>query len=265
MITTETDEFDADIGVEANFVGRADDIQKLNENFNRHRIFGIFGLRSVGKSRLVREYIKKHVKQERQVIIVDCREIVDIASLYTSLCVNLQVEPNPNDVAAGEWVKTIVNVVHCNENNSFLFLFDNTEDYQDNNVLMRDSFLTLCTTLVRRCFNVKIFITSTTRVQFSQLHRVYYSHELLPLKRSDALELLQSELEGCGVKLGEYSRAIIQLSQGLPLLILMIASELREDGGMLTPKDMVELLSSCRLKSLSREFYPEEDRVGAYH
>ncbi|KAH3854913.1 hypothetical protein DPMN_097474 [Dreissena polymorpha] len=41
----------------------------------------------------------------------------------------------------------------------------------------------------------------------------------------------------------------------------MIASELRENRGMLSPKDMTQLLTECRFPILSREFYPEEDRV----
>ncbi|KAH3777917.1 hypothetical protein DPMN_179366 [Dreissena polymorpha] len=54
---------------------------------------------------------------------------------------------------------------------------------------------------------------------------------------------------------------MVKITEGLPLLILMIASELREQRGMLTPKYMAQLLADCRLPILSREFYPEEDRV----
>ncbi|XP_060594575.1 uncharacterized protein LOC132748922 [Ruditapes philippinarum] len=45
------------------------------------------------------------------------------------------------------------------------------------------------------------------------------------------------------------------------LLILMVGSELTEDSGMTTPNDIVKFLLTCRLKALSRKFYPEEDRV----
>ena len=43
-----------------------------------------------------------------------------------------------------------------------------------------------------------------------------------------------------------------------------IATELTADEGMLTPRDMVQLLLTQRLKSLSLEYYPREDRLGLY-
>ena len=51
---------------------------------------------------------------------------------------------------------------------------------------------------------------------------------------------------------------------GLPLVILMVGSELTADDGLIEPRDMVEFLTECRLQALSREYYPAEDRVGRY-
>ena len=50
--------------------------------------------------------------------------------------------------------------------------------------------------------------------------------------------------------------------EGLPLIILMVGSELTAEDGEIEPKEMVEFLTECRLHALSRENYPEEDRVG---
>lgn len=263
MLTSEDVDFDLDIGLEANFVGRTEDLKTILTNWPSHKIFGIFGLRSVGKSRLVQEFIKRHVNNHGHIVVsVDCRLLQDVFSLYSNLCLRFQMKPSVNDIEEDRWVNLIVEAVRGSENSKFIFVFDNTEDYQDNHPRMRDSFLSLCTSLVRRCQNVRIFITSSTRVQFAQLNRVFCNVEVLPLNDKESLELLQGELQDSDVKLGECSGPIIRLSEGLPLLILMIASELKEDGGMLTPLDMVELLASCRLKTLSREFYPEDDRVG---
>ena len=54
----------------------------------------------------------------------------------------------------------------------------------------------------------------------------------------------------------------IRYFKGLPLVILMVGSELTADDGEIEPKEMVEFLTECRLHALSRENYPEEDRVG---
>ena len=45
-------------------------------------------------------------------------------------------------------------------------------------------------------------------------------------------------------------------------MILMVGSELTAEDGEIEPKEMVEFLTECRLHALSRENYPEEDRVG---
>lgn len=260
------DEMDEEFGAQPPFVGRSEDLDKLWSHWgNRYRIFGIFGLRSIGKSRLVQEFIKR-LKDEYNVqyvyVTIDCRWITDIQSLYTSLCVNLCLKPNIKDLESDLWFRRLVDAIQENINNNYLLVFDNTEDFQDNASPVRDSFLSLCVNICQRCKNARVFITSTTKVQFAQLHRVYYSHEVLPLKDADALQLLLSELKGSDIELGQYVQPIIRLTEGLPLLILMVASELKEDEGMITPEDMVELLGKSRLKTLSREFYPEEDRVG---
>ena len=52
--------------------------------------------------------------------------------------------------------------------------------------------------------------------------------------------------------------------EGLPLVILMVGSELTAEIGEIKPIEMVEFLTECRLHALSRENYPEEDRVGKF-
>ena len=65
------------------------------------------------------------------------------------------------------------------------------------------------------------------------------------------------------VALGKFESSIIKLSEGLPLLLLMIGAELEEDDGI-TPEDMAEMLASFRLRALSWKYYPEEERIGEY-
>jgi AAA+ ATPase superfamily predicted ATPase len=53
--------FDDEIDIEAEFVGRENDLNVLKTAWQKHKIFGIFGLRSVGKSRLDRVFKKYKV------------------------------------------------------------------------------------------------------------------------------------------------------------------------------------------------------------
>jgi hypothetical protein len=255
-----TEDKDFDINIEFDFVGRDNDLEQIKQAWSKNKIFGFFGLRSVGKSRLAREAIKRY-KRNAELIEVDVKLIHDTESLYSNLCAALKLEPENYAYATDRWIHHLVGSLLKTNSKHFVFFFDNTEDYQEfKGVNVRDSFLSLCTSLMKRCNNVKIVVTSTTRIQLSQLKRAYFSYEVLPLNTHETRRLLKSVAEG--VDFGEYEEAIVTLSEGLPLLVVMIGSELTEDSGMITPKDMVEFLLERRLKALSREYYPEEDRVG---
>jgi hypothetical protein len=246
---------------EMDFVGRENDLEKLHKESEVCRIIGIFGIRSVGKSRLVKEYLKRFKPDGVKVIHIDIKLMPDVVSLYLNICAALELVFDQKSAGSDQWIYDIVLFLNSAPGHEFLFFFDNTEDYQDTeNLNICSSFLKLCTTMVEKCKNVRIFITSTTQVQFSKLERVYYSHELPSLNEIEARQLLKNVTSE--IDLGDYESALITLSEGLPLLILMIGSELTEDAGMITPNNMVNLLLTGRLKALSREFYPEEDRVG---
>ncbi|XP_045195284.2 uncharacterized protein LOC123550882 [Mercenaria mercenaria] len=239
---------------EWDFVGRKLDFRNFDQAWSKHKLFGIFGIRSVGKSRCVREYIKS---KQCHVTHVELQYIDCIESLHSNICALLGLEPNPNSTETDQWIKEIISAVaHASKNEGFVVFFDNAENVIESP--FKDKFLLLLTKLVKGCRKIKIFVTSTTRIQFSQFR--FFTHEVHPLVPSEAKELLQTVAPD--VDLGEYGDVIVKLSEGLPLMLLMIGAELKEDDGLLSPADMVELLCKCRLETLSNEFYPEEDRVG---
>ncbi|XP_053396231.1 uncharacterized protein LOC123550891 isoform X2 [Mercenaria mercenaria] len=252
------DDFDVDI--EADFIGREADLKKLYIAWGEHRAFGIFGLRSVGKSRLMKEFLTRYKSREDVIVNVDVKPLSNISSLYSHICIKLGIETEATAHESDRWIHHIVKDLVKRSDESFILVFDNTEDYIEfKGTATRDSFLSLCAHVIKRCSNVKIILTSTTRVQFAQLGNAYFSCKVLPLKRSETRRLLRSVT--LGTDLGDYEDSIVTLSEGLPLLTLMIGSELTENDGMLTPEDTVECLLTSRLKTLSREFYPKEDRV----
>ena len=247
--------------IESDFVGRENDLEKLRKYWEVSNIFGIFGIRSVGKSSLVKEFLKRNISADAKLIHIDVRMQPDIVSLYANICAAIGLHFDQHSTNLDRWIYDIVSFLKSSLDNLFVFFFDNTEDYQDaDNPSAGPSFLRLCTSMIESCKHVKVLITSTTQIQFTRLNRDYCRHELLPLNETETKKLLKNVT--LGIDLGNYENALVTLSEGLPLLILMIGSELTEDAGMITPKDMVDLLLQCRLKTLSREFYPEEDRVG---
>ncbi|KAL4232475.1 hypothetical protein ACF0H5_007167 [Mactra antiquata] len=241
---------------EWDFVGRRAELLRLEKAYATHRLFGIFGMRSVGKSRYVKEFLRS---REIKTIYVELRLINSLNMLYSNICAQIGEEPITSVVETTNWLSHLLaSLIYVSREETIVLNFDNAEDAIEGS--FGDDLMLILSYVMKNCKNVKIFISSTTRVQFSQLHKIFYSIELPPFSKQESLELLQIVADE--VDLGEYSDAIVNLSEGLPLVLLMIGSTLKEDDGLFTPEDMVELLVNSRLETLSNEFYPKEDRVG---
>lgn len=260
-----------EFGIETPFVGRTAYLNKLNNAWHK-QIIGLYGLRAIGKSRTIKEFFKGKTKRKHddenlktfsgmKEIIVDMRNMRDSVSLHINLCVTLEIEPVDNadeNKYKKEWKRQIKETILSKAEVLHLILFDNAEDVMDGP--LKDEFLELVSTYLITLKNVKQFITSTTKAMFARIQSAYFTDELKPMPPYEASELLDKVTPG--VNLGEYKEAIVRLCEGLPLVILMVGSELTAEDGEIEPKEMVEFLTECRLHALSRENYPEEDRVG---
>ncbi|XP_060551974.1 uncharacterized protein LOC132713404 [Ruditapes philippinarum] len=244
---------DSESSPEYMFIGRDNDFAVLNEKWSSCRIFGIFGLRAVGKSRFVREFIRrKHI----DVLPVHLDTVNDARSLYSVLCASLNTEPEIQTVSSIRWMKHVTDELKKNSNDRQLAVFfDNAEDTIESS--FKDNLLSLIVAVAKQCPRVKIFVTSTTRIQFSQLSKVYCLHELKPMRYTESRIMLHNIAPD--IDLGTCEDVIIDLSEGLPLLILMIGAELKIN--LISPEQMVDLLLLSRLETLSKEHYPVEDRV----
>ncbi|XP_052238061.1 uncharacterized protein LOC127849498 [Dreissena polymorpha] len=243
---------------QARFVGRKHELRDLKEAWNKmQRLFGIFGIRSVGTSRLAKEFLASVSDQYDELVYVNLQETSDLAAMYIYIRAQLAVsmESNSNDVKS--WERMLVCAISTRKL-QYVFFFDNGEYFLDKETETCDHLQNLFIALLK-VDNIKVVLTSTTKFQLASMWRINHVCELPPLKPTESSELLRAEAPG--VDYGEYLDPIVELSEGLPLLILMITSELRGDGGILTPKDMAQLLAEYRLKVLSREFFPVEDRV----
>lgn len=239
-------------------VGRSRDFHLMDEAWAVHSVFGVFGLRSVGKSRFVKEYMQY---KGDPVLCTDIRTISDTQSLYANLVASLKVDTRASETSRPKFRIDIIQALNVSSDGQNLNIaFDNAEDIVES----KDGgdFLKLCTDIVKKCPNVKVVITSTTRTGFSEIGNTFFPYELKPLFKEDAATLLRLAVPG--VNFGENLEKIVEFSEGLPLLILMIGSELSVDGGLIQPEEMVNLLSNARLQTLSGDSYPPEERVGTY-
>ncbi|XP_045214891.2 uncharacterized protein LOC123564985 [Mercenaria mercenaria] len=172
------------------------------------------------------------------------------------MCASLHVEPDYQATASVKWIKHLTEELKKVSNEKQLaVLFDNAEDTIEST--FKDSLLSLIVAVARQCPWVKVLITSTTKIQFSQLRKIYCLHEMKPMRYTESKLMLRSIAPD--VDLGAYGDVIVELSEGLPLLILMIGAEMKIN--LITPEQMVNLLLLSRLETLSKDCYPVEDRV----
>ncbi|XP_052804027.1 uncharacterized protein LOC128234079 isoform X2 [Mya arenaria] len=226
------------------FVGRTKYITELNNAWSNNKVFGIYGLKAVGKS----SYLKRFMEFKRDVAHwLDLAAVQNECSLYISVCSSFDERPDESaiDCNNNAWIVHILEIVH-EIPSEVIIVFDNAEDIIEGN--FNTAFMQLCSALIDQC-EAKIFITSTTKVIFPKHSNIYFTQEMLPLTPVESKSLLL--VAAPDVDLDSYDDAIVELSEGLPLLILMIASELEADGGHITPAEMVELLLECRLQTIS--------------
>ncbi|XP_052817045.1 uncharacterized protein LOC128243355 [Mya arenaria] len=236
------------------FVERNTEISKLDKEWAEHRIFGIYGLRAIGKSCFVAQFLKTRGFAS---IMCECSTIPTQGSLCSLLCSKLGIIPGKIVPESDAWIEHICEALQDQESD-ITVVFDNAEDTIEGPA--GDTFLHLCDAIVEHCTNVQVIITSTTRVLFPRHSQVYFSLELPPLGPKESFELFT--VAAPGVALGSYADALIELCEGLPLLILLTAAELQADGGFIAPADMVQLLLECRLETVSNSlFYPKGDEV----
>ena len=246
------------------FIGREKFLETLDSCWENKTIICVHGLRSVGKTRTLFHYIQW--KQERlkleesthqkcQLLYADLRTINKFDAACNNLCAQLHIELRYSNRSLSYVVTQISDVVRKSPDFTFVIIFDNAEDAIETEE--ERTLLFLCSELIKRCQNIKIILTSTTKASFAEVGKGYVSLELLPLTNSESAHLLRSLTDS--VEYGDQFDPIVTLCEGLPLVILMVASEIVRG---VSPIQMAEFLTDCRIEALSTEPYPADKRVG---
>lgn len=249
------------------FIGRTEYLERWEQNWSSHKIFGIFGMQCVGKSRTVWEFLHQKQKQSKdksavKLIHVDLRKVENLDIIRIRLLAEI-VEHYLDKSEADDaiWLDAVISTINEKSKTTFAIVMDNAEDV----ILspLKDKFLSLCNKLVfgRGVTNVKMFIVSTCEFLIASKKRVFFKEEMKPMDIEEGTLLLKEVVKDAVIGLDEHAEQIVTLSGSLPTVIIMSGSEMTEDGGLLTPPELIELLMKCRLEILSREFYPEEERT----
>ncbi|KAK3097977.1 hypothetical protein FSP39_015015 [Pinctada imbricata] len=243
--------------IQHKFVGRENIVEEIIEKWPYIQLFEIYGIRSVGKSRLANHLLKQLQELKlmtSNAVWVDLKNCVQIKDAFWPILMRLElVDQGYNAKFLAEKVKSKVQ----SSPSSFVIVFDNAEDILDNG--LEDVFVSICAIMLENK-QIKIIVTSTTYLNFEETS-AKYRIDLPFLTEAEALELMKSAAPS--VDFGPYAKDIVSSCTGLPLALLIVASELEQDASkLLTPADMVELLMKCRVKVLSDPMFPSEDQIG---
>ena len=246
--------------LESPFIGRSLYFEDLLERWEELRCVGVYGMRSVGKSRFVKQLlnlVSKHLNEDDYITTwIDVRNLQSLRQIYLILSEkwNIPIMDDENDFRRA----VLARISEVKQN--LWIILDNAEDVIDSD--LNNDFIALCKQITNQNVKVKIIITSTSHLSCNTFYpgMGYYDIELSPMSILESKELLQKSAPS--VDYGIYLDKIAELCEGLPLALLMTGSELEQDDGLLDPCDMVELLNKCRLKVLSQDLYPIQERIG---
>lgn len=242
------------------FVGRQPYIDQLCKIWEDLRCIGVYGMRSIGKSRFVRHLLPTASKQcgDKDYVEtwIDLRSLQFLRQLFFNLAETLDIQNIDGEDDIGQAVLCGLSKT----NRTFIVVFDNAEDVIDSN--LKTEFINIVKLILNQSEKIKVIVTSTSHLHSYDLDlgASYDSVELPPFTILESRQLLQ--ITAPNVKFGEYLDPIVDLCEGLPLALLLTGSELDQDDGLLEPCDMVELLNTCRLKVLSQDLYPVQERIG---
>ncbi|KAK3596952.1 hypothetical protein CHS0354_002520 [Potamilus streckersoni] len=254
---------DTEVYDSAPFRGRTEFLNDLQKAWmhNKCVVFGVYGMKSVGKSRTARKHITdierlvlQNNKQFREVKIVDVnlRLYKTDREIYVQMCESLGIVADIYNER-----KQIQSHIKMNKDKYFIVLFDNFDALKKST--LKDELKSFVVKLAVIRYNIQLYITSTENILFTQIKALFYHKTLEPFNDNDAKELLKAAAND--IDFGEYLDQIVQLCAGLPLAILMVASELQTDDGMTKPEEIVEILTDSRLEALSKDNYPVKDRI----
>lgn len=237
------------------FFGRDVEIQKLYQVMTNSQklVVQIFGLRQVGKSRLMLQLMKL-LKQEKGYRCCYHKTRKGGESFLASLRNCLVMNDKTHTHGAEHLVTQFVECAKAKHIETYVFFLDDVNTDDDLKNFLKDAAVS--------CENVKFVLTTTDKM--SVISPIIESLEVGPLDDT-AMTQLVHEVVGTVVDSKEdevFIRAIARLCEGMPVAALLMGTEMTEDYGLMTPSDILELLLQNRISALSPDAYPSSDRIG---
>ncbi|KAL3881687.1 hypothetical protein ACJMK2_028091 [Sinanodonta woodiana] len=278
-------------------VGREENKRELQEVWQKgnKRIFNCHGGKESGKSCFIRKIMDEFIENDKSnYIVIDMdfkmgrirpKDSVKFwKNLANKLKQRVKVEVEISDPMMEDSLESFFEKIQekMQEMDSIIiFLFDNL-DYARNakaddtsSTTEKDLFSELQDNfipgIVERTDLSRVFITSTVQLRYGRIAPVEHKIKMDPLSTESAEELLLTAIELISNKemdrnaardyLGPYLRPIALLSEGIPMAIIVTATQLTENNRFIKPKEMLTVLIFSRMYTLSPEFFPKDDNM----
>ncbi|XP_062617188.1 uncharacterized protein LOC134278903 isoform X2 [Saccostrea cucullata] len=237
------------------FVGRRRELEELREMCRFSDLILIHGLKGIGKSSFVKQFceninhifidVRRREEDPLQLIEMLESEVGGIRRIKNC-------ETNKPSVENSDLLKTdnAYSASNRRQEIEMLLVLDNAEE------ICIDSGSISTLTSISTLSGVTILITSTFCPV--EMNEQIIELPLKPLSHTDAHELLKTICPSMEED-NYFVCKIIELCEGIPLALQIVGLEL--ESRLLTPEDLVILLTKSRLKVLSQEYFPKNDQI----
>ncbi|XP_052808234.1 uncharacterized protein LOC128237076 [Mya arenaria] len=261
-------------------VGRDTDLKALLRHTKLkagYRLIQINGSEKVGKSRVIKELIRRIQSDddcERKLLYQDVNLDVQcnfsqkswVKNMCKSFGKNFQaVEQKLSDQRVCEFFKEwFIDVVAEQDENVLLFL-DNVDSFMKSP--LKDNFLDFLNMSLSECSRLQIVLTTSIKLKLTQ--KTVIDHEVRPLGDDAVMCLLHEvtnnyykdcELEDREMH-NDYLEGVARLCEGRPQIAITAGVLLLEDDYLLEPRELLELMISCRRRCLSPYNCPSDERM----
>lgn len=232
--------------MEHRFIGRNRELEQLRQLWDdgQHKIVGIYGLKSVGKTRLLKEFISelKKTNTDLKVLEFDFQKIKTFKRFFKLFLKGFEIDWNPNKEEKDEneitddifdnvdKVLDIIKQHHSESTKACIFVLNNLEnampkanrDGTDPGTLDKALWDNIWEDIFQKLIpNSYLFIDSTRHAKFARYANVAKLIDLDRLEDEAALELLR-EITGDSVQFDgdDVPSAIANLCFGLPMAVI---------------------------------------------
>jgi AAA+ ATPase superfamily predicted ATPase len=206
--------------MEVPFVGRNDFLSQLKIQYSVNKIIIVHGLKSIGKTRTVSEFVNR-VRED----VTNLEEIqirLTDGNIQRAIFLRLATLLHVVISNSGEWDENIIPIIDAfnNKNNvEYIIHIDSCEHIFDGP--MSRSFKIFCCQLVKETHNVHILISSS--VFTNDFGEDAFISELQPLSMSESSELLRNFMNDREKDVAK----VAELCLGLPLALIMVGTYIR--------------------------------------